>query len=164
MHGLTTFCLLFLLSCSIGSLVALSFITAFYGLFFAMPLRKYYILKQKLTFPSPTATAFTIRNLHSATTLSARKAASKKIKILGYSFFLSLAWTVLTKCVSLSDLSISFEEQKRRKKADMTLTFDLFIILFFISDTPLVCCGSGTLDGSLSAGELPEQLRESSLD
>ncbi|CED85432.1 Oligopeptide transporter, OPT superfamily [Phaffia rhodozyma] len=81
----------------IGSLIALSFITAFYGLFFAMPLRKYYILKQKLTFPSPTATAFTIRNLHSASTPAARKASSKKIKILGFSFLFSLIWTVLTK-------------------------------------------------------------------
>lgn len=36
----------------ISRLIALSFITAFYGLFFAMPLRKYYVLRQKLTFPS----------------------------------------------------------------------------------------------------------------
>jgi uncharacterized oligopeptide transporter (OPT) family protein len=89
-----------------GALVALSFITAFYGLFFAMPLRKYYILRQKLTFPSPTATAFTIRNLHSVTTPAARKASEKKIKILGYSFLISFLWTVFVRSSPLSFISL----------------------------------------------------------
>jgi uncharacterized oligopeptide transporter (OPT) family protein len=33
-------------------------------MFFAIPLRKFYILKLKLVFPSAVATAFTIRSLH----------------------------------------------------------------------------------------------------
>ncbi|KXN73603.1 hypothetical protein CONCODRAFT_3419, partial [Conidiobolus coronatus NRRL 28638] len=39
---------------------------AFYGLFFAIPLRKYYIIQQNLVFPSPTAAAETIRALHNS--------------------------------------------------------------------------------------------------
>jgi uncharacterized oligopeptide transporter (OPT) family protein len=34
------------------------------GMFFAIPLRKFYILKLKLVYPSGAATAFTIRSLH----------------------------------------------------------------------------------------------------
>jgi uncharacterized oligopeptide transporter (OPT) family protein len=33
-------------------------------MFFAIPLRKFYILKLKLVYPSAVATAFTIRSLH----------------------------------------------------------------------------------------------------
>lgn len=71
----------------IGRLFMLTTITAFYGLFFAMPLRKYYILKQHLVFPTPTATAFTIRSLHSTTSAAARIAAKQKVLVLGWSFF-----------------------------------------------------------------------------
>ena len=52
----------------IGKLIALTVCTAFYGVFFAIPLRKYYIVKQKLTFPTPAATAITIRALHNSRT------------------------------------------------------------------------------------------------
>ncbi|KAI0218162.1 hypothetical protein L0F63_006563 [Massospora cicadina] len=38
--------------------------SAFYGMFFAVPLRNYYILKKRLVFPTYTATAHTIRALH----------------------------------------------------------------------------------------------------
>jgi len=38
--------------------------SAYYGMFFAIPLRKLYILEQKLAFPSAVAAAFTIRSLH----------------------------------------------------------------------------------------------------
>ncbi|KAG8679543.1 hypothetical protein FRC09_018903, partial [Ceratobasidium sp. 395] len=80
----------------IGRLFALTTITAFYGLFFAIPLRKYYILKQRLVFPSPTATAFTIRSLHDTTTPAARIAAQKKIKILAASFSGSLIFKTVS--------------------------------------------------------------------
>jgi OPT family oligopeptide transporter len=46
------------------SLMLWTFCASYYGLFFAIPLRKYYILKQKLVFPSPTAAAEAIRSLH----------------------------------------------------------------------------------------------------
>ena len=92
----------------IGRLFLLTAIAAFYGLFFAIPLRKYYIreccpslnnpimqhrltesimiVKQKLVFPSPVATAFTIRSLHLTTSAGARIAAKKKVLILAGSF------------------------------------------------------------------------------
>lgn len=58
-----------------GRLIALTTCTAFFGVFFVIPLRKYYIVRQKLVFPTPTATAFTIRSLHNAKTgaIAARK-------------------------------------------------------------------------------------------
>ncbi|KAG8760977.1 hypothetical protein FRC14_000578 [Serendipita sp. 396] len=71
----------------IGRLFGLTALTAFYGVFFAMPLRRYYILKEKLVFPTPTATAFTIRSLHSTTSAAARIAAKKKVQVLAGSFF-----------------------------------------------------------------------------
>ncbi|KAI0238509.1 hypothetical protein L0F63_006157 [Massospora cicadina] len=37
---------------------------AFYGMFFAIPLRRYFVIQQKLVFPSCTAAAHTIRSLH----------------------------------------------------------------------------------------------------
>ncbi|CAE6526473.1 unnamed protein product, partial [Rhizoctonia solani] len=80
----------------IGRLFTLTIITAFYGLFFAIPLRKYYILKQRLIFPTPTATAFTIRSLHDTTTPAARIAAAKKIKILAISFVASLTFKTVS--------------------------------------------------------------------
>ncbi|KAG8925932.1 hypothetical protein FRC02_009309 [Tulasnella sp. 418] len=80
----------------IGRLFLLTAITAFYGLFFAIPLRKYYILQQKLVFPTPTAVAFTIRSIHSTTSAAARKAASKKIKILAWSFLGSIAFKTVS--------------------------------------------------------------------
>lgn len=50
-----------------GKLIALTVTAGFFGVFFVIPLRRYYIIKQKLTFPTPAATAFTIRALHSGT-------------------------------------------------------------------------------------------------
>ncbi|KAG9032075.1 hypothetical protein FRB95_001936 [Tulasnella sp. JGI-2019a] len=76
-------------------LFLLTTITAFYGLFFAVPLRKYYILQQKLVFPTPTATAYTIQSLHATTTASERRTAEKKIKIIGSSFAISLSFKTL---------------------------------------------------------------------
>lgn len=51
-----------------GKLVALMTCSGFFGVFFAIPLRKHFIIHQKLTFPTPTATAFTIRALHDGRT------------------------------------------------------------------------------------------------
>ncbi|KAI0355848.1 oligopeptide transporter [Trametes cingulata] len=59
----------------VGKLIALTVCAGFYGVFFVIPLRKYYIVKQKLTFPTPAATAITIRALHNSRTgaIAARK-------------------------------------------------------------------------------------------
>ena len=40
----------------IGKLIALTFCAGFFGVFFVIPLRRYYIVNQKLTFPTPAAT------------------------------------------------------------------------------------------------------------
>jgi uncharacterized oligopeptide transporter (OPT) family protein len=40
----------------IGKLIALTTCAGFFGVFFVIPLRKYYIVHQKLTFPTPAAT------------------------------------------------------------------------------------------------------------
>jgi hypothetical protein len=40
----------------IGKLIAITVCAGFFGVFFVIPLRKYYIVHQKLTFPTPAAT------------------------------------------------------------------------------------------------------------
>jgi uncharacterized oligopeptide transporter (OPT) family protein len=40
----------------IGKIIALTVCAGFFGIFFVIPLRKYYIIHQKLTFPTPAAT------------------------------------------------------------------------------------------------------------
>lgn len=48
-------------------LITFTAVCAFYGCFFGIALRKFYIIRLKGIFPTPTATAITIRNLHGAT-------------------------------------------------------------------------------------------------
>ena len=43
----------------IGRLIALTICCGFFGVFFVVPLRKYFIVYQKLTFPTPAATVST---------------------------------------------------------------------------------------------------------
>lgn len=78
----------------IGRLIALTFTASFFGVFFVIPLRKYYIVNQKLTFPTPAATAFTIRALHNGKTGAI--AARKKSLALLYSFIAVFLYKVLT--------------------------------------------------------------------
>ncbi|KXJ92090.1 OPT oligopeptide transporter [Microdochium bolleyi] len=63
----------------IGKLITFGLCTAYYGLFFAIALRKFYILKLKLIFPSPTAVAYTIRALHAVGGQGAADARKKSI-------------------------------------------------------------------------------------
>ncbi|KAG4413478.1 hypothetical protein IFR04_013379 [Cadophora malorum] len=79
-----------------GKLITFSLCTAYYGLFFAIALRKFYILKLKLIFPSPTAVAYTIRALH-AGGAEGEKAAARKAKVLAVSF----ASAVILRVVSM---------------------------------------------------------------
>ncbi|CAE6510756.1 unnamed protein product [Rhizoctonia solani] len=76
----------------VGRLIALTVSAAFFGVFFAIPLRKYYILKEKLMFPTPTATAFTIRALHAGRT--GAEAARKKSIGLASSFGIAFCFKV----------------------------------------------------------------------
>lgn len=50
----------------VGKLIGYMLAVAFYGMSFAIPLRAFYILRQRLTFPTPSATAYAIRSLHTA--------------------------------------------------------------------------------------------------
>lgn len=77
----------------IGKLITFSACTAYYGLFFAIALRKFYILKLKLIFPSPTAVAYTIRSLH-AGGAEAEASGRRKATMLGWAFGGSVVWRV----------------------------------------------------------------------
>lgn len=63
-------------------------------MFFVIPLRKYYIVKQKLTFPTPAATAVTIRALHNSRTGAV--AARKKSLALMWSFVVAFCFKVVS--------------------------------------------------------------------
>ncbi|KAK2461174.1 hypothetical protein APHAL10511_006701 [Amanita phalloides] len=77
-----------------GRLVALIFCAGFFGVFFVIPLRKYYIVHQKLTFPTPAATAYTIRSLHSGR--SGAIAAKKKSLALLYTFIACFLFKIVS--------------------------------------------------------------------
>lgn len=77
----------------IGKLITFSACTAYYGLFFAIALRKFYILKLKLIFPSPTAVAYVVRALH-AGGRNAEAAAKKKAYVLASAFIGAAVWRI----------------------------------------------------------------------
>ncbi|KAF7426231.1 hypothetical protein PC9H_008598 [Pleurotus ostreatus] len=78
----------------VGKLIALTTCAGFFGVFFVIPLRRYYIVKQKLTFPTPAATAYTIRSLHNGRTGAV--AAKKKSLALLYTFVTTFVFKVMT--------------------------------------------------------------------
>lgn len=86
-----------------GKLIALTVTVGFFGVFFVIPLRRYYIINQKLTFPTPAATAFTIRALHSET--HGAVTAAKKTRGLA----LSLISAFLFKVVGIYAPGITFD-------------------------------------------------------
>jgi uncharacterized oligopeptide transporter (OPT) family protein len=77
-----------------GKLVTFTIACAYYGMFFAIPLRKLYILKHKLAFPGAVAAAYTIRSLH--TGKNAEKNAGKMTIALALAFSIAITW----RCVS----------------------------------------------------------------
>jgi OPT family oligopeptide transporter len=81
-------------SADIGKLIALTVCAGFFGVFFVIPLRKYYIVHQKLTFPTPAATAYTIRSLHHGK--SGAITARKKSLALLYTFVIVFVYKVMT--------------------------------------------------------------------
>lgn len=81
-------------SADIGKLIALTACAGFFGVFFVIPLRRYYVIHQKLTFPTPAATAYTIRSLHNGK--SGAVAARKKSLALLYSFVAVFVYKVMT--------------------------------------------------------------------
>jgi uncharacterized oligopeptide transporter (OPT) family protein len=79
-----------IVSCDIYSTVC----TGFFGIFFVIPLRRYYIVHQKLTFPTPAATAYTIRSLHRGK--EGAEIAKKKSLALLYSFVACFVFKVVS--------------------------------------------------------------------
>ncbi|KAF9041794.1 OPT superfamily oligopeptide transporter [Hymenopellis radicata] len=77
-----------------GRLVALTVCAGFFGVFFVIPLRRYYIILQKLVFPTPAATAYTIRSLHKGRT--GEVVARKKSLGLMISFAITFVYKVMT--------------------------------------------------------------------
>jgi OPT family oligopeptide transporter len=71
-----------------GRILTLTLVGSFFGMCFATPLRKFFIInvarELRLVFPSATATAFAIRSMHAVGTGASD--ASKKIKALGFAF------------------------------------------------------------------------------
>eukprot|EP00126_Sphaerothecum_destruens_P002591 Sdes_comp16018_c0_seq1m5203 len=65
---------------------------AFFGMFFAVPMRSYAILRQKLVFPTGTSTAILIRSIHES--LTGATEALMKVKFLILFFILSLLYTI----------------------------------------------------------------------
>ncbi len=78
----------------IGKLIALTACAGFFGVFFVIPLRKYYIVKQKLTFPTPAATAVTIHALHNSR--NGAVVARKKSLSLLIAFAVVFVWKVVS--------------------------------------------------------------------
>ncbi|KAG8889581.1 hypothetical protein FRB98_003643 [Tulasnella sp. 332] len=60
-------------------------------LFLLTTITAFYV-QQRLVFPTPTATAYTIQSLHATATPSERRTAEKKIKVIGTSFVFSLGF------------------------------------------------------------------------
>lgn len=71
-----------------GRILTITFVSAFFGLFCAVPLRKFFIInvarELNLVFPSPTATAVAIRSMHAVGNGAAD--AMKKVKALFFAF------------------------------------------------------------------------------
>ncbi|KAG0636378.1 OPT oligopeptide transporter protein-domain-containing protein [Tuber brumale] len=78
-------------------LLTFTIVSAYYGLFFATPLRKFFIIhtarELKLYFPTATATAMAIRSMHSLTG-AAGKASKKRTKALSITFLLAVSFRV----------------------------------------------------------------------
>ncbi|KAJ3299850.1 hypothetical protein HK104_006587 [Borealophlyctis nickersoniae] len=75
-------------------LILWSLAAAYYGLFFAIPLRRYFILKQKLVFPSPTVAAQTIKSLHDSA--EGELNGAKKARVLLVSFAIAFVLKCIT--------------------------------------------------------------------
>lgn len=67
---------------------------AFFGMFFAIPLRAHFVINQNLVFPTPRAAAETIKNLHRASS-SAAKDARDSGWAMGISFLVAMIWAIV---------------------------------------------------------------------
>ncbi|KAG0353893.1 hypothetical protein BGZ54_001976, partial [Gamsiella multidivaricata] len=67
---------------------------AFFGMFFAVPLRSHFVINQDLVFPTPRAAAETIKNLHRAGSAAAKDARDSGIAMI-VSFCTAMFWAIL---------------------------------------------------------------------
>ncbi|KAK4609469.1 putative metal-nicotianamine transporter [Fulvia fulva] len=74
-------------------LITFTAVCAFYGCFFGVALRKFYIIRLKGIFPTPTATAVTIRSLHAA---GLAGDAMRKAKVLVSTFAASCVFKAIS--------------------------------------------------------------------
>lgn len=84
-----------------AALILFAISAAFYGLFFAVPLRQHFVVKQELTFPTPRAAAITIQSLHDS--VEGEKEAMKKAKWMGIWFAITFFWTLISYWVPFLD-------------------------------------------------------------
>ena len=91
----------------IVALLLWSICSAFFGMFFAVPLRQHFVINQDLVFPTPRAAAETIKSLHRAGS-SAAKDAKESGMVMGASFGISMIWGTLAHFIPglLGDLHI----------------------------------------------------------
>ncbi len=85
----------------IVALTLWSISAAFYGLFFGIPLHKYFVVKQDLPFPTPRATAYTILALHESS--NGQNHARTQAKLIAFAFVMSIAITVASHWLYLLD-------------------------------------------------------------
>ena len=80
----------------IGKIFTITIVCSFFGLFFVTPLRKFFVIQVarelKMLFPTPTATAVTIRSMHAGAAGSLE--ALKKLKALLITFTLAICHRV----------------------------------------------------------------------
>ncbi|KAI9277824.1 OPT oligopeptide transporter protein-domain-containing protein [Sporodiniella umbellata] len=86
----------------VKALLLFTISAAFYGLFFAVPLRSHFVVKQDLVFPTPRAAAMTIISLHD--TAEGEKAAMQKAKWMGIWFFITFLWSLIGYFVPFFDV------------------------------------------------------------
>ncbi|KAG0030735.1 hypothetical protein BGZ82_007304 [Podila clonocystis] len=93
----------------IVALLLWSICSAFFGMFFAVPLRTHFVVNQDLVFPTPRAAAETIKSLHRAGSSAAKDAKESGI-VMGASFVISMVWGTLSHFIPglLGDLHILY--------------------------------------------------------
>ncbi|KAG0281813.1 hypothetical protein BGZ95_009750 [Linnemannia exigua] len=67
---------------------------AFFGMFFAVPLRSHFVINQNLVFPTPRAAAETIKNLHKSSS-SAAKDARDSGRAMLISFLFAMGFAII---------------------------------------------------------------------
>ncbi|TPX64065.1 hypothetical protein SpCBS45565_g06160 [Spizellomyces sp. 'palustris'] len=85
----------------LGKLIMWTIAAAFYGLFFAVPLRKHFVINHDFPFPTPRATAVTILTLHGS--VGKQEEAIQTVKVMIATFAGAFAQTLLSYWVYILD-------------------------------------------------------------